>query len=515
MNFRKLVTPVFAAVAASVAAFALFVIFAASEQDAQSLRAERAVLQQRVIDFSDNLLILATDNAWWDEAVEKVILEEDTDWIDETIGATGTEIHFVDGTLIIRPDHSILYSNNTGRFDTNVVNEQTLLSSGIAHAIQNLSVSDDPSTSNAYGLLRIDNLFLAYGASLIRPSDEQAFSRALPATRPVLVFYSVFNREEIVEIGTSNAIEKLRFSEVQPLEPGQLALRDANGNALGWLAWESHAPGTKMAVDMVWPSIILLALVVLAMVRFIKRANTLVAGLEQASKSKTSFLASMSHEVRTPLNAILGFSELMSLELFGKVEGAKNKEYLQLIKDSGTHLLSIINDILDISKLEAGKFDVYAEQVHPKAIIEQCINMVDPSARDRGIAVTDACDTATILSDERILRQILINVLSNAIKFTNQGGAVHVIGERQKNHYQILVTDNGIGMSAKDIEIALTTFGQVQNGYTKIHGGTGLGLPLVKRFVTLLEGTVDISSNPGKGTTVTLTFPTTTQAKKL
>jgi signal transduction histidine kinase len=270
-----------------------------------------------------------------------------------------------------------------------------------------------------------------------------------------------------------------------------------------------------MALDMVLPAIILLGIVVAAMAYFIRRASALVRELERANRSKSSFLASMSHEVRTPLNAILGFSELMSLELYGKVEGEKNKEYLRLIQDSGGHLLAIINDILDISKLEAGKFNIYAEKIQPCQIVDTCVRTIEASAKDRSITITQHCHGGTIFSDERVMRQILINILSNAIKFTNPGGAVHIIGEQLKGQYQILISDNGVGMSAEEIDVAFSTFGQVANELTKKHRGTGLGLPLVKRFITLLDGSVGISSNPGKGTSVTLSFPLKTTAKNL
>jgi signal transduction histidine kinase len=357
------------------------------------------------------------------------------------------------------------------------------------------------------GAVVIEGHLVAFVATLFRSNNDVSFLPQLPYERPALVFYSVLTDFDIRSMGTSNRLDELTFSIERPAGPGRLPLNSVDGSLLGWFSWRTRAPGTDMALDLVWPSLLLVLLVFAAMVRFIRQAGTIMEGLEQANRAKTSFLASMSHEVRTPLNSILGFAELMSLEIFGKIEGEKNKEYLQLIRNSGEHLLTIINDILDISKLEAGKFDVYAEKVHPNDIIDDSIRMVEPSAEERGITITKHREKASIYSDERIIRQVLINILSNAIKFTPRGGAVHVEASRAEDYYQILITDNGIGMSETEIEIALSTFGQVRNGLAKRHGGTGLGLPLVARFMKLLGGNIVITSNPGKGTSVTLFLP--------
>ena len=519
MNLRALLTPVFIAVAASIAAFAMLVFFAAGEQDDQSLNFENAVLHEQKIGFSNNLVVLAIDNTWWDTAVEKIMLSEDLDWITSTIGESINDIEYLDGTIFVRPDLSLIYGFHSTQSKGAELAPQALLASPIKGVLNKLDITDDDKQASAYGLLEIEGRLIAYGASLVRPIDETMLPAPKTTRRPILIFYSVISPDEISAIGKKNAIQNLRFSIEKPAASGIMPLYGPENRVIGWLGWTSQAPGTEMAKKMVPPAVLLLVLVVLAMIRFVNRATLLVDGLEQASKSKSAFLASMSHEVRTPLNSILGFSELMSLELFGKIEGKKNKEYLELIKGSGNHLLTIINDILDISKLEAGKFDIYAEEIRPGPIVAECVHMMEPSAQDREITVTSYCEGTVIFSDERILRQILINILSNAIKFTQKGGAVHISGKRKLDFFRIRVTDNGIGMSEADIETALSIFGQTHSEhakkYTKGQSGTGLGLPLVKRFVTLLDGTMDISSTPNKGTSVTLNFPLKTTAKNL
>lgn len=514
MTLRALLTPVFIAVAISITAFAVLMIFAASEQDNLSAKSQRAVLAQQMAALSSNLEVLAVDNAWWEMAVEKIAINLDKDWIRRTVGSNIINIGYLDGVLIVRQDHTVLYSMQSEQGPNKALPVQTLLSTSIGDTLRNLAVGQDGQKSATHGLMVVDGTLLAYGISLVHNDDDTNINH-MHHTHPAMIFYSILTPEEVEIIGNKVAVDNLHLTDEEARVAYGLMLKDENGAPVGQLAWNTRDPGTEMALDMVVPSVILLLLVVGAMLRFVNRATALVDGIEQANRSKSTFLASMSHEVRTPLNSILGFSELMSLELFGNIEGEKNKEYLRLIRSSGDHLLAIINDILDISKLEAGKFDVYAEEIHPEHIITECIRMMEPSAKDRSISITQDCEVGTILSDERIVRQILINILSNAVKFTKQGGDIHVSGKYTDSHYQILVADNGIGMSQSEIEIALMTFGQIKNQQTNIQAGTGLGLPLVQRFITLLDGTMHISSNPGKGTSVTLNFPLKTTAKKL
>jgi len=507
---------VFIAVTVSVMAFALLVIFAASEQDKQALEFETTVLRKEISNFPRDLSVLASDNAWWDTAVEKIIFQEDLEWLEGTIGTTARDISFVDGAIVTRPDLSVIYAAHSSENDDAVLSTNSLLSSELGKVLGSFYTTAKPTKSEVSGLILINGHLVAYSTSLVRASDEELFDPRLGRSQAALTFYSVLSQPEIDSAGHNGALQGLAFSVEQPENKiGCVPVENIYGATIGWLAWSPREPGTEMALDLVIPALILLGLLVVAMIHFTKRANSLIEGLEKASKSKSSFLASMSHEVRTPLNSILGFSELMALELFGKIEGKKNKEYLQLIQTSGGHLLSIINDILDISKLEAGKFDIYAEEIQPNSIIDECIRMIEPAAQDRNITITHKCAAAKIFSDERIIRQILINILSNAIKFTKQGGAVHINGETNNDHYVIQISDNGMGMNASEIEIALSTFGQVQNEYSKSHSGTGLGLPLVKRFIALLDGQMDITSNPGKGTTVTLKLPIRTTAKNI
>jgi signal transduction histidine kinase len=231
---------------------------------------------------------------------------------------------------------------------------------------------------------------------------------------------------------------------------------------------------------------------------------------QHANRAKSAFLANMSHELRTPLNAILGFSEVMKDQHMGPLDNPRYLAYARDIHVSGGFLLGIINDILDLSKIEAGKMSLDGAEEFPLAdAIRGAAGMVEGLAQKFGvaIAVEPPPPGVRVVAVERMVRQILINLIGNAIKFTPAGGTVAVNAAAAGDGYAVTVRDTGIGMSAEDIAHALTPFGQVENQMNTTHAGTGLGLPLAKAMMELHGGTMRIDSVPKKGTSVVLTFP--------
>ncbi|WP_417449465.1 ATP-binding protein [Kordiimonas sp.] len=503
MNFRKLVAPVFLAVAVSIAAFGALVVFAAARQDTAALSAEKRVVAHGMASLLDALAVLAEDNAWWDAAVENIFLKEDIDWIDYTLGESVMGINQVHGVLIIRADGTMAYANFTAALPS----PHSILDHGLATLVKTTKPPQKHQPLSRSGYLKIDDSLIAFGASMVQSTGANDVGNILGKRLPFVVFISLVSSGDVAQIGRENAIENLRLAEQMPNLDSSFAVMDIQGQEAAFLSWESAAPGSQMIRYMILPAILLLVVIGFAMARFLKRAGRLIEELAGANKAKSAFLASTSHEIRTPLNAIIGFTEMISLELYGKVEGEKNKEYLKLIKDSGEHLLSIINDILDISKLEAERFEVYAERVDPREPIRAACQLVAASAREKDIEVDLTCLPGDVLSDERIMRQILINLLSNAIKFTPLGGKIIVDGKIKGRFYALTVEDTGVGMTDTEIKVALSLFGQVNDSLTRSQKGTGLGLPLVTRFVDLLNGTFNITSTPGVGTRVTVSFP--------
>ena len=234
---------------------------------------------------------------------------------------------------------------------------------------------------------------------------------------------------------------------------------------------------------------------------------------EEAARAKSDFLANMSHELRTPLNAIIGFSEVMVQKLFGDLGNNRYEGYAADIHRSGTHLLNLINDVLDLSKIEANKMTLSETEIDLQTLIPECVRMVSARPDCAGIAIRMAMrpDLAQLYADPRLVRQILINLLTNAVKYNKPGGDVSVSAERETDgRLAISVSDSGIGMKPEEIPRALEPFGQVkENALVATREGTGLGLPLSHAFVKLHGGTLDIVSTPDRGTTVTVRFPQT------
>lgn len=257
----------------------------------------------------------------------------------------------------------------------------------------------------------------------------------------------------------------------------------------------------------------LLALWIGARITHVETETHLRAALEQAdaaSRSKSLFLANMSHELRTPLNAIIGFSDVMASEILGTHTAPQYKDYSASIKESGQHLLSIINDILDTAKVEAGHLTLDDDVIKPVDLIDGTIRLLQGQLSAAGLTMrTDIpSDLLSIRGDARRLRQVLLNLLSNAIKFTPSGGVVTVTAlYPSADGMTITVSDNGIGMRIEDIAVAMAPFGQIDSSLSRRHQGTGLGLPLSRSLVEAHGGTLSLVSAPGKGTEVRVWLP--------
>ncbi len=230
---------------------------------------------------------------------------------------------------------------------------------------------------------------------------------------------------------------------------------------------------------------------------------------EASNRLKSEFLATMSHELRTPLNAILGFSDILKAQQFGQLGNPRYRDYSEAIHSSGLHLLGLINDILDMSKLEDGKLKLHKEPVALRALISDCMLCMQPQAEKAEIRLFEYTEDGidVLQADPKRLRQMLLNLLSNAVKFTPQGGQVRVSARAKDNGVAITVVDTGIGMEAADIPKAFERFGQIDSSLARKYEGTGLGLPLTKQLAKLHGASLSMESRPGHGTAITLFFP--------
>jgi two-component system, cell cycle sensor histidine kinase DivJ len=233
------------------------------------------------------------------------------------------------------------------------------------------------------------------------------------------------------------------------------------------------------------------------------------AEAERANAAKSRFLATMSHELRTPLNAIIGFSEMLSKESALMIDAQRRHEYAQLINDSGHHLLSVVNGILDMSKIETGNFEITPEPFAPRPVIEDCCGLLTFKARECAIALSTVLpdNLPDIVADKRSLNQIMLNLVSNAIKFTDRGGRVTVSARDEGSAIAITVADTGVGIDTDDLPRIGDPFFQARSSYDRRHDGTGLGLSIVKGLLALHGGDIAIESRIGEGTRVTIRLP--------
>ncbi|MGN6548272.1 MAG: sensor histidine kinase [Pararhizobium sp.] len=227
---------------------------------------------------------------------------------------------------------------------------------------------------------------------------------------------------------------------------------------------------------------------------------------ESANAAKSRFLAAVSHELRTPLNAILGFSDVLAQEYFGRLTNDRQREYVELIRTSGSHLLAVVNTMLDMSKIEAGRYEIIAESFDVAGAVAACESMLALQAEQKGVALVSrvARGCGEVVADRRAIQQILINLVANAIKFTEQGGVVTVDAGMRGDRFILSVSDTGIGIAADELETIGQPFVQAQGGTARAYEGSGLGLSLVKGLVSLHGGSFAIESKLGQGTVVTV-----------
>nr|WP_244474640.1 HAMP domain-containing sensor histidine kinase [Rhizobium sp. Root1240] len=228
-----------------------------------------------------------------------------------------------------------------------------------------------------------------------------------------------------------------------------------------------------------------------------------------AHELKSRFLAAVSHEMRTPLNAILGFSDILAGEYFGKLENDRQREYVQLIRQSGVHLLSVVNTMLDMSKIEAGRYELMLESFDVAETLTECERMLSLQASAKGVKLSSRLPRGLgdITADSRALRQIVINLIGNAIKFTPAGGAVTLDAMRRGSDFVVSISDTGCGIAPEKMALLGRPFTQIQDDLNRNHEGSGLGLSLVKGLTALHGGTFMIESHRGEGTVVTVTLP--------
>jgi signal transduction histidine kinase len=365
--------------------------------------------------------------------------------------------------------------------------------------------------NSAVAFLHQDGLLKAVAEAGL-PPDAAAQLRAAPPLKPgrgflagrVVLERRLLGIEDVdrdPEYDQANRIGQSRRLVGVPLLREGEAIGVIN---VGWVA-PGEIPGKIVKILQTFAD---QAVIAIENVRLFNEIQDKSRQLEVANKHKSEFLANMSHELRTPLNAIIGFSEALGERMFGEMN-AKQSEYVDDIHTSGKHLLSLINDILDLSKVEAGRMELDMADFDVPTALQNAMTLVRERAQRHGIKLSLEVEAAVgvFRADERKFKQILLNLLSNAVKFTPEGGKVGVAASRANGSLVVAVSDTGVGIAPEDQAAVFEEFRQVGRDYTSKAEGTGLGLALTKRFVELHGGSIGVESEPGKGSTFTFRLP--------
>ncbi|MCF8475275.1 MAG: hypothetical protein K9G26_11320 [Emcibacter sp.] len=514
MNFSKAFIPIIIAIAA-----ALIAIIVSSSITNNDLKKKYHTLSIQSVernlknlqDFQESMVL---DYAEWGLAFEKVTFEDDTAWFSYSIG---------DSSLLLKDKiHGIALIKNNGKIaaqqykNNNAVYAMSkkILEGDFSQIKQELlkDTSSIPTVKTIYKNINGTPALLSFSA-LTHP-DPNAYSDFPKENRDFLLFWTILTPDLLSQMAETLRIKNLMITS--EISSDNLTLYNDQGQPLSQLKWSLSEEAKNPLSLYLYTSLTMFSLLIVVSYFSYSKISDLIRQLNQARehaetghKIKSEFLATMSHELRTPLNSIIGFSDILALDTKESLN-ERQYEYIGHIQSSGKHLLTIINEILDMSKIEAGKYDLYEEEMNLKNTLTQSVIYLAKAAEDKNITLIKQLPDLMneFMGDEKVIRQLILNLLSNAIKFTPEGGTVTVgCKTTKKGTIEIFVSDNGIGISPEKINIITEPYLQDQDHKTRSHQGTGLGLAISKAFVEMHQGTMNIESALNVGTTITITFP--------
>ncbi|MDP6833387.1 MAG: ATP-binding protein [Alphaproteobacteria bacterium] len=463
-----------------------------------------------------------TDYTWWDEAYQKTVEAFDPEWFDENFADAEyfANTFGITGSFIVDPNNRMLRHMRASEIvpDAHLMETAGYFSGGINELLNGARQIVDDEFVATMGFVILDGQPYFATARAIHPHTEELLAKA--AVTPANAFISVMLRPLdaalLQTVADDFGLPHLRLVETSDAA-GIWPLHTVNGQNIGALTWRADRPSIYI-MNVILPGLLAVILCIGALGWFVLnglrrgQAQILLAAQQahMADRSKSEFLANMSHELRTPLNAIIGFSEMMRNETLGPIGNESYREYSGNILDSGQHLLDIINDVLDLSKVEAGKFTLEETEVDLGSMIASLCHIVEPRAREKRIELNISVppDLPAVMADSRSLKQILVNLLSNAVKFTPDGGKIGVhVAHNSTGEVAFAVSDTGHGVPQDQLALVMQPFHRVAGTLTSSESGTGLGLPLSASLVQLHGGEMRFESEVNQGTTVSVTLP--------
>jgi len=460
-----------------------------------------------------SLKTLTRDHSFWDQAVDNVVINQNLEWVDLNIGLYLFEAEGITSSYVIDANNDLIYAQIDG---VRQVDDPLSRFSGGLEILLDLARSGDPSSRPIpqLGYLHDKTGTHLAAASVLTTYQGLAKDRVNQQTNSILLFTKRLDDKLLKTFSTNFLLTNAKLLSDISLEPDvSLHLLSPNKSHIATLTWTPERLSSQILPVMISGIFIVFVFMAITTYFFIKQigvaAGTTNRAIE-ADLAKSEFLTNMSHELRTPLNSIIGFSEIMRNQLFGPMGNDKYLNYTGDINAAGDHLLSLINEILDLAKIEAGKWDIVLEEVDLNEILQSSLRFVKKQAFEKKIdlKIEEEEDLPRLHSDQRVLMQIILNILSNSVKFTPYGGCVTCCTFLNENgNACLIISDTGIGIIEADIPKILKPFGQVTLNNNLQNEGSGLGLPITRKLIVLLGGSFSIQSEVNVGTQVTICLP--------
>jgi signal transduction histidine kinase len=543
MAVRSIVVPVALLVFGVVALTLTLVAIAAGSQNRLAIESKRHLAGSALRVETESVANYVRDYATWNDAVRNLVVSLDETWADDNVGTWASESLGMDASLVLGGQMEVIFGSLDGVRHGQELTELVApeLADLVASARQRVGqpgvIQPDTTEPSASGVvstyLELDGIPAIAVAAAVRWEDQ----RPIPlrdGTPVVLVFMRRIDASVLDRFETMFLLPETRLAAASEAPTDSIVLRSIRDREVARLVWSGHRPGTVLIRELApaLAGIGILAAILLGLILHRARGSTAelarshreleaktraiedsaaalrtaLAEADRANSAKSEFLARMSHELRTPLNAILGFSEIIAGELYGPNSDPRYREYGQLIHASGDHLRSLINDILDLSRIEAGRYELVEEVAELTALVEQCLGLLEPQIRAKRLEIDHQPAGIRLRADTRALKQILLNLISNAVKFTEPGGRISVSTSGGPQGVSIAVSDDGCGMTEADLQRAFELFGQGRASVARNGEGVGLGLYIAKALVEMHDGSIAIESRLGAGTTVTIGF---------
>ncbi|MEH6405507.1 MAG: ATP-binding protein [Sneathiella sp.] len=511
--YTKLAVPFWALLSFSFLSISALVFFSIHTQNQNSIQSSIHLADAVLKGQNRDLATLIRDYSFWDQAVENIVKKPNLDWADLNIGLYLNEAEGITSSYALDANDAPIYAQIDGIRQQD--NPLSRFSGGLEILLERARSGDPTADPSAHLGYLVDNtgIHLAV-ASVFTDYQVRGEDRFNQQTSSILLLTQRLDDKFLADLSENFLLSDAKVLRNLTLEPAaSLRLLSPDNHHIATLTWTPERLGDRTLPFMISGIFVVFISMAIIAYFFLKRvslAAQTARGAIESDKAKSEFLTNMSHELRTPLNAIIGFSDIMRNQLFGPMGNDKYLNYTSDINAAGDHLLSLINEILDLARIEAGQWDLIIEEVDLNEILLSSLRFINKQALDKNIQlnIETSEDLPRFSSDQRVLKQIILNILSNSVKFTPNGGCITCRTSLTENKNAcLLISDTGIGIIEADIPKILKPFGQVTQKNDLYNVGSGLGLPITRKMIVLLGGSFTFQSEVNVGTQVSICLP--------